>query len=73
MIQTLFDHLASINRRQFLGSSATGVGLAALSSLLGAETAPRRFGPAWLATSSSKGTARRCTLAGGWAVTRRPF
>src|SRR5271167_1873650 len=33
-----FDHLARLNRRQFFGSSAAGVGLAALSSLLGAET-----------------------------------
>ncbi len=33
------DHLTRLNRRQFFGSSASGVGLAALSSLLGAETA----------------------------------
>jgi hypothetical protein len=33
------NHLARLNRRQFFGSSATGVGLAALSMLLGAEKA----------------------------------
>jgi Protein of unknown function (DUF1501) len=39
MNQACLDHLARLNRRQFFGSSAAGVGLAALSSLLGAEMA----------------------------------
>jgi len=34
-----FEHLARQSRRQFFGSSAAGVGLAALASLLSAETA----------------------------------
>ena len=37
MSHPYFDHLARLNRRQFFGSSAAGVGLAALSSLLGAD------------------------------------
>ena len=39
MTHPLFDHLTRFNRRQFFGKSAAGVGLAALSSLLGAESA----------------------------------
>jgi hypothetical protein len=39
MSHPYFDHLARLNRRQFFGSSAAGVGLAALASLLGEETA----------------------------------
>jgi hypothetical protein len=39
MSHPYFNHLARLNRRQFFGTSAAGVGLAALSSLLGAETA----------------------------------
>jgi len=39
MSHPLFDHHARLNRRQFFGKSAAGVGLAALSSLLGAESA----------------------------------
>src|SRR5580700_5993554 len=39
MSHTMFDHHAHLNRRQFFGKSAAGVGLAALSSLLGAESA----------------------------------
>jgi hypothetical protein len=37
MSHAIFDHHALLNRRQFFGKSAVGVGLAALSSLLGAE------------------------------------
>jgi hypothetical protein len=43
MTDTYLIHFARLSRRQFFGSSATGIGLAALSSLLGAETT--RGGP----------------------------
>jgi hypothetical protein len=39
MSHPYFDNLARLSRRQFFGSSGAGVGLAAVSSLLGAETA----------------------------------
>src|SRR5271157_6090045 len=39
MTHPYLDHLARCNRRQFFGASATGIGLAALSSLLGGQTA----------------------------------
>src|ERR1700722_7110303 len=39
MSHPLVDHHTRLNRRQFFGTSAAGVGLAALSSLLGGESA----------------------------------
>jgi hypothetical protein len=44
MSHPYFDHLARLNRRQFFGSSAAGVGLAALASLLGENTARAQQG-----------------------------
>src|SRR5580704_15168994 len=34
-----FENIARVNRRQLFGSAASGVGLAALASLFGADTA----------------------------------
>ncbi len=44
MTHPIDDYFARLNRRQFFGSSATGIGLAALSSLLGADSAAAQSG-----------------------------
>jgi hypothetical protein len=44
MSHPYFDHLARLNRRQFFGTSAAGIGLAALASLLDENTARAQQG-----------------------------